>query len=399
MGRTARTFRLAVLLSGGSRATVSGAGLKYAARPFQLVGCRDRPSAHSKSSVGDMLRCDRALPSQVKLRCCLKALIALLIAPISLAQNRLLNGSFESDGAGQLVTCTNGGEVPYPWTTGTFGSDTYSTNCGQIPGLAPSTNTNFAANTYAIHGQRFASAISGSSREYLKQTLSTPLTPGVTYTLSGFFLRAPNFVAGSYRVFLVGSQSVLIGAIGGAAVTGGNWTFEALTFVAPSNAGSLPSLSLVPSVVPMWFSYTACDDLVLEQAQNATPVVYCLSVPNSTGASGHLAATGSSSLAANDLVLLGSSCPASVAAIVFCGKAQTQVSFGNGVRCVAAPLSRLALLATDSTGAFSLPIDLTSMPFAAGAGTQWFLQAWHRDPSAGGAATNTTDGVHVLIAI
>ncbi|TDJ69339.1 MAG: hypothetical protein E2O39_11825 [Planctomycetota bacterium] len=123
---------------------------------------------------------------------------------------------------------------------------------------------------------------------------------------------------------------------------------------------------------------------------------YCLLVNNSTGAPAIISGSGSDSVSANDLVLSATSVPDQFG-VFYYGPAQTQVPFGNGFRCVDGVLNRLDIvMATANELTFAL--DNTSPPSAGGqitAGSTWNFQAWFRDPVAGGASFNLSDGLEV----
>jgi hypothetical protein len=75
------------------------------------------------------------------------------------------------------------------------------------------------------------------------------------------------------------------------------------------------------------------------------------------------------------------------------------VPFGDGFRCVTNPVHRLVPpQAFDGGGGALRHLDFTQPPADAGpgqivAGSTWYLQAWYRDPAAGGAGFNLSDGL------
>jgi hypothetical protein len=126
---------------------------------------------------------------------------------------------------------------------------------------------------------------------------------------------------------------------------------------------------------------------------------YCTAAPNSTGAPAAISASGSASIAANDLVLRAEPVP-NQPAIFFYGPQQASVPFGNGTLCIAGQIGRLDVVnATGNVMTFLL--DNTSPPSAATqitAGSTWNFQAWFRDPVAGGAFFDLSDGLSVTFA-
>ena len=135
---------------------------------------------------------------------------------------------------------------------------------------------------------------------------------------------------------------------------------------------------------------------------------YCgPAVPNSTGASGAMSATGSNVVANNDLTLVASDLPNNAFGFFL-----TSLSQGNvpqpggslGVLCLGGSIGRYVgpgqIQNTGLTGSFSLLLDLTQTPTPTGfisvaAGETRNFQAWHRDNVGGNAVSNFTDGLSV----
>ncbi|MFT7476889.1 MAG: hypothetical protein ACI80N_000159 [Gammaproteobacteria bacterium] len=102
-------------------------------------------------------------------------------------------------------------------------------------------------------------------------------------------------------------------------------------------------------------------------------------------------ATGSLSVAADDLVILGFDLPANKPGLMFMGASQIQVPFGDGQRCVGAGgigVFRYGVQQSDASGVFTMGPGLAATSLqrfgAAGqitAGSTWKFQAWLRDPS------------------
>lgn len=121
---------------------------------------------------------------------------------------------------------------------------------------------------------------------------------------------------------------------------------------------------------------------------------YCTAAPNSVSAQGsRISASGSTSISAADLTLNADNAP-SEPAIFFFGSAQTNVPFGNGVRCVGGTTTRLPVI-FGSGGNFTHSIDFGAHGSTlANLGTAFF-QCWYRDPAGGGASFNLSDGLEV----
>ncbi len=125
---------------------------------------------------------------------------------------------------------------------------------------------------------------------------------------------------------------------------------------------------------------------------------YCFVSPNSVGPGAIIGASGSTSVAANDLVLEVSGGPPGRPGLFFYGSIAAGAVFGDGVRCVAGGTFRLyPIVFMDAAGTASHALDLTSPPNAAGtieSSDAWFFQFWYRDPGGpGGSGFNLSDGL------
>jgi glucose/arabinose dehydrogenase len=132
---------------------------------------------------------------------------------------------------------------------------------------------------------------------------------------------------------------------------------------------------------------------------------YCVANSNSTGHPAVIGSSGSLSISSNDLVLNARDCPRNKFGIFFYGPAQIDIPFGNGHLCVGA--GGLGIFRLDPAvqisglGIATRPVDYTVPPSNSGPGqitpgATWNFQFWYRDPFAGGAAFNTTDGLSIL---
>jgi hypothetical protein len=120
---------------------------------------------------------------------------------------------------------------------------------------------------------------------------------------------------------------------------------------------------------------------------------YCTSTPNSTGFAATISASGSDVLADGLLTLQAGPCPSGAAGIFFHGPSQGSLPFFNGYLCIQSGVSRypVALVGPDQT--LSHTVD-----FGHGSGASLTLgavnfQAWFRDPAAGGAFADLSDGL------
>ena len=116
---------------------------------------------------------------------------------------------------------------------------------------------------------------------------------------------------------------------------------------------------------------------------------YCTSTATSGTTGALIRAGGSPSLSANDLWLFAQHLPMYEVSQFFYGASQQQAPFGNGYLCVGGELTRIGTAGTATQQA----VDLAAAGITS-TGTLYF-QCWFRDPAAGGAAFNTSDGLSI----
>lgn len=133
---------------------------------------------------------------------------------------------------------------------------------------------------------------------------------------------------------------------------------------------------------------------------------------NSTGAGGRLLATGTNSLASDDLVLTVQGLPARTFGFLFMGQAAAHAPFADGLRCVSpgpnqtpsgTGMFRFPIRATAGAGAFIEGPGIAAFAQTAfGAtgtllpGTTWHFQAHYRNPTGPcGLGSNLTNAVAV----
>jgi len=128
-----------------------------------------------------------------------------------------------------------------------------------------------------------------------------------------------------------------------------------------------------------------------------SPANVCMSAINSTGQMALMNYSGTNDISNNNLTLIALGLPANKTGLFFFGQNQTLVPFGNGWRCVAAPIYRLPATSSNMFGDMSWPLNLNSLPSGAQilSGQTWYFQAWYRDPAAGGANYNASDALQV----
>lgn len=127
----------------------------------------------------------------------------------------------------------------------------------------------------------------------------------------------------------------------------------------------------------------------------ATPYPYCASANNSTGQAALIANTGTVSVAANDFTLVCTGLPPNTNGLFYYGTTETQQVFGNGYRCVSGSVFRLGVQSASAGGVMTRLLDIPNLP-APGAvtpGVTKKFQCWYRNPAAGGAGFNLSNGL------
>ena len=128
------------------------------------------------------------------------------------------------------------------------------------------------------------------------------------------------------------------------------------------------------------------------------PTNYCTSSPNSVGSGAVMGTSGTQVVADNDFGLFAGGLPANQNGVFFYGAIQQNVPFGNGQLCIAGQVFRLDVVQSDVFGITQFALDITNPATPSGqitAGSTWNFQHWYRDPAAGGAFFNLSDGVEV----
>jgi len=127
----------------------------------------------------------------------------------------------------------------------------------------------------------------------------------------------------------------------------------------------------------------------------ATPYTYCASANNSTGQPALISHTGTVSVAANDFTLVCAGLPANTNGLFYYGTTETQQVFGNGYRCVNGSVFRLGIQSASAGGVMTRLLDIPNLPLAGAvtAGSTKKFQCWYRNPAAGGAGFNLSNGL------
>ena len=138
------------------------------------------------------------------------------------------------------------------------------------------------------------------------------------------------------------------------------------------------------------------DNLLIDSDSLELGDRYCMATANSTGSPASISATGSLSVTAQDLTFTAAPVPDQFGLFYF-GPNQISLPFGNGFRCVGGSSSRLPL-EMGSGNVLTHVVDFTAEPALSQftATSTWNVQAWFRDPAAGGAAFNLSDALELL---
>lgn len=183
--------------------------------------------------------------------------------------------------------------------------------------------------------------------------------------------------------------------------TGGGWisySFNVASVVTPTDmvqmrfrASDLATGSIVEAGI---------DDLQISEVgcPDCWSYSYCQGLPNSTGQVAGIHASGSLVVTNNNFTLNADNVPAGQNGIFFYGAGQISLPFGNGIRCIDGTLYRLPVVTASNMGTASYTPDLTNLPPGGEiiSGSTWNFQLWYRDPAAGGANYNATEGLSVI---
>ena len=134
---------------------------------------------------------------------------------------------------------------------------------------------------------------------------------------------------------------------------------------------------------------------------------YCTANANSTGAAASMAASGSTVLASNDLVLEANGLPNNSFGFFLASQTQGFVANPGGSQgnlCLGGAIGRYVgpgqIQNAGTTGMIAIAMDNTQVPqptgfVTVGSGDSWNFQAWYRDAVGGSATSNFTDGIEI----
>jgi hypothetical protein len=182
----------------------------------------------------------------------------------------------------------------------------------------------------------------------------------------------------SFDVPLQSATTVLVDPPGQATVLGGQGSVRTM---APTSGARGVDLLRFEVSTAAGTSERAILQLVYAAGSSEARLA-CVSAPNSAGPGTRIGWSGSTSVAANDLVLKFAGAPTSSFGLVFLGTSLGRSPSGNGFLCVGSGHARLGVVQADPVGAASLALDLSSPPSPAAAvlpGDTRVFQLWHRD--------------------
>jgi hypothetical protein len=206
--------------------------------------------------------------------------------------------------------------------------------------------------------------------------------------------------------------ATLVGSYGVVGSVGIGFAYDpALGLLATDNVtDSLYSIDVATGLATLIGAHGAGNIISLEFFPSGGGAIgnnYCTANPNSTGATGAIRATGSTSAAANDVTLQAGGLPNNAFGFFLTSLTQGFIANPGGSQgnlCVGGNIGRYVgpgqVQNTGLTGGFSLVLDLTQTPTPVGfvavqAGETWNYQAWHRDAVGGVATSNFTNGLEV----
>ena len=177
----------------------------------------------------------------------------------------------------------------------------------------------------------------------------------------------------------------------------GRWVPVTLTnALFPQGQRVLLTTALTPNGTPGEYEVNIDIDAFLDVG-----APFCSATANSTGQASEISAQGSASASQNILPLSASDVPTGNTGLFFYGQGQSQTPFGDGKLCISgsAGYQRLPTTTADGDGFLTTMLDLSQAPHAGQlvAGLTWLFQAWYRDPGAGGAGFNLSDGLQVAL--
>jgi hypothetical protein len=163
-------------------------------------------------------------------------------------------------------------------------------------------------------------------------------------------------------------------------------------FLQWTNSSALPVSTKLLIVRPVGTLFCDVYDLDLETTLG-TP--FCNVAQNSTGEAARLSASGSTTPGVGLLTLTAGPVPAQKPGLaIMSPNTKPPTVFGHGFLCLGAPIVRYPVTTTGG-GTLVTTLDWTGQSALIQAGQTWAFQAWFRDPDAGGAGFNLSEGLRL----
>jgi hypothetical protein len=174
------------------------------------------------------------------------------------------------------------------------------------------------------------------------------------------------------------------------------WGDYSLTSVDPTNDLEFWTIQEYARAGNGWGTWIG--QILYDHCVPVTPTNFCVAAANSAGPGGAtMSYSGTNAIAQNNFVLQTFGVPPNKTCMYLYAQDQSGFApFGNGFRCINPPFFRVSPITTsDFVGDVFYPLDLNTLP-AGGhvtSGQSWGFMLWYRDPPAGGALFNGSDGL------
>jgi len=212
--------------------------------------------------------------------------------------------------------------------------------------------------------------------------VNAPLVKGAWTDISVFFDIDNDLVELTYDGTLLSSYTISGGVFGGG------------SGVVQVNAIDLYPLGSGTPVTPWYY-----DNFEWTKLSGDTGSTHCNSTANSTGAESMLTASGTVSIADDNLTLTADSLPSQPGIFIGGPNYGGPIPFFNGFLCVSpSGLQRFSTVSVPSGGSVTEVVSIASSApggLNVSAGSPYYYQRWNRDPAAGGGNANFSSGLQV----
>jgi hypothetical protein len=225
--------------------------------------------------------------------------------------------------------------------------------------------------------------------------LATIINSGTFFTNSIIDLSALTGLTGSveFRVIATDATSAGGGTVGSSGTLRISEYFDGVTFFPVHFTGTV-----VPTSIATAYCFGDGSGSVCPCGNAGGPGEGCA---NGLGWGAKLAASGSGSVSAADLVLSGSNLTPGQPGLYFQGNVATAggngAHFGDGLRCAGSGVRRLQVRSANAMGVSNTTIDIATKGLVVPGNTKYY-QLWYRDPAGSpcGTTFNLTHGVSVV---